>query len=184
MPNFKRACALIMLCVVIFNTAGYYALFIVAQRQLAAHVLQRIETNSDELGGNLIFAIPLEVPYAPESQEYTEIDGEIMFHGEVYRTVRQKIHHNMLYVICVKDENSSESRKIMADYSRLFSGQEAQHANSTVRIINTLSKYYTVTDQPFKPTDRSSFGYLNFRPFTNLYTHIGCNLIFHPPKFC
>ncbi|MEJ0056654.1 MAG: hypothetical protein WDN75_13965 [Bacteroidota bacterium] len=182
MPVIKRLCGLFFLFLIVFNMIGYYALFLLAQQQLARPVLQRIETNSGELGGNLIFAIPLEVPYSGDSDEYTRVEGEIMYHGEVYRLVKQKFHHNMLYVVCLKDDQASETRKIMADYSRLFSGQDADHADSTIKIINSLSRDYTPVDNAIADKNDTWQQGPDFKPFTDSYFFLDDESVFHPPQ--
>ncbi len=179
----KRICSLFFLCLIVFNTIGYYGLFVLIQQQLTTPILQKIETNLNELGGNLIFVIPMELPYGSSSEEYTGADGEIIYEGDVYRLVRQKFYHNMLYVVCVKDDRSSEIRGTMADYSKLFSGQQAEHTDSNIKIINSLSKYYTLNDHKVCQIAECWYIVFDHSQYSDLYCYSNSTSVFHPPQY-
>ena len=161
---------------------GYYALLVLVQEQLTDQILQKIDTNASEMGGNLILAIPIELPYASDSEEYTRLDGEIMYGSEVYRLVKQKCYRNILYVVCIKDNQSNQVKAKMGDYSRIFSGQQGEHTNSNIKIINTLSKFY-MGEIHFAKPDRDGWCRLsNPKQFSDLYHFAISAGIFRPPQ--
>ncbi len=179
----KRFCTLFFLFLIVFNTIGYYGLLIMVQQMLTTKDLQKIEANANELGGNLILTIPIELPYASDSEEYTPLEGEIVYGGEVYRLVKQKFYRDMLFVVCIKDNQSSATRAKMSDYSRLFSGQQAEHADSNIKIINSLSKDYISVGYTVKPDHKGWCRTSNPEPITNLYCFGVSASIFHPPQY-
>jgi len=181
MNDLKRVTSFFLLLLIFFNPIGYLGLFLLVKKQLTTPILQRIETNSNEIGGNLILVIPLELSHASASEEYTRVDGEITYQREVYRLVKQKYFKNMIYVVCIKDEQREESVKTMADYSTLFSGQDAGRTNSNIKILNSFSKYYTKVTFSIRQQSISIYSPLKHNTFIELYQYMNANSIFHPP---
>ena len=167
---------------VLFNLVEYYALIFLAQKQLTEEVLQRIEANSDELGGNLILAIPLEFPYASSSEGYTRVDGQFVYEGKRYRMVKQKFYKSMLYVVCIKDDQEGNLNAATADYSKLFSGQHADRANTSFKMINSLSKDYISKTISIPPAVQS-FRTVSKPERASLYRFTFTSSVFRPPQF-
>ncbi len=178
----KRICSIFLIALIAFNTIGYYALFIIVKREFATPILQKIEANSNELGGNLIFVIPLALPYTHLEEGYTPITGEIVYEGSVYQLVKQRIYRDKVYVVCIKDDATTKARGMIADYSKLFSGQQADHADSTIKIINSISKFYTQEIHLPKVGNDGWWLELNPRPFSESYYFNHLTSVFHPPQ--
>ena len=178
----KRVFGLFFLCLVVLNTVGYYGLLLIVQNQFTTRILQRIETNAGDLGGHMILTIPLQLPYSSPSEEYTATEGEIIYEGEVYRFVKQKIYHDVLYLVCVRDNQTTRIKDQIADYSRLFSGQDADHANATIKIINSISKDYTPVSYEVKNHSQGWSASFQFEPIKDHYSLIADGSIFQPPK--
>ncbi len=179
----KRLFCAFFVLLVIFNSVEYYGLIFLAQTQMTEQVLHKIEANSSELGGNLILAIPIELPYSSDSEGYTTIEGQFVYNGEVYRMVKQKFYHSMLYVVCIKDDQSTKLNSAIADYSKLFSGKRAGSANSSFKMINSLSKDYVSKVAWPKPAYKPLTKVL-YSGFSNLYRFDFISSIFRPPQYC
>ncbi|MBS1507960.1 MAG: hypothetical protein JSS79_15070 [Bacteroidetes bacterium] len=147
----KRFIAFAGIFLIACSAVEYYALIFMAQRQLTEEVLQRIEANSDELGGNLILTIPLEYPYAAATEEYTRVDGQFVYQGENYRMVKQKFYRNILYVVCIREALEEDTPAAIADFSKLFSGEHADRANTSFKMINAFAKDYFSKQLSFSP---------------------------------
>lgn len=179
----RRLFGLLLLCLIVLNTVGYYGLLLVVKNQLNRKVLQRIETNANELGGNLILTIPIQLPYSYDSDEYTSSEGEIIYEGEVYRFVKQRFYQDMLYLVCIKDNQSTRIRDQIADYSRLFSGFDAAHTDSTIKIINSLFKDYASVICSVKNESEGWAMNFDLMQLKNLYHFISDTSFFHPPRY-
>ncbi len=178
----KRFLSAVCILLIVFNSIEYYALGLLAQKQLTEQVLQKIETNSNELGGSLILAIPLEMPYLSDSREYTSVAGEFAYEGELYRMVKQKFYRDMLYVVCIKDDQSTKVHSAIADYSKLFSGERSGRTNSSIKMFNSLSKDYISKSHKVKHPSSISIR-ISTPEFSNLYGYHFTSSVFHPPQY-
>jgi hypothetical protein len=178
----KRLVSIFFLCLIVLNTVGYYGLLLIVRRQLTTKILQRIETNAGELGGDLILTIPIQMPYSEDAKEYTSAEGEIIYRGEIYRFVKQRFYHDMLYLVCKRDNQSTRLRDQIADYSRLFSGQDADHADSTIKIINSISKDYTPVVYIIRNQSEGWSSAFNIKRVSDLYLFTKTSSVFHPPQ--
>jgi hypothetical protein len=120
MSLVKRFIATLMLVLFLLNVLGYYGIFEGLKAQSEIAWSSQAGENEEGLGQTVTFAIPLAVPYATDSQEYQQIQGQFEYGGEVYQLVKQKLLRDTLYVVGVKDEASSMWGRALADYVMTF----------------------------------------------------------------
>jgi hypothetical protein len=137
----KKACGLFFLALILLNTLGYYQVLVIVDHQVREHRVSRINENEDAIGGNVILRIPMTLPYGHDDPEYRSAGGEIVLEGEVYHLVKQRLHRDTLYVVCVKDAGSTRVRNTMAEYSKTFTGQE-QKPDTSQKITPSFAKFY------------------------------------------
>jgi len=179
----KRIAGAFFLCLIVLNTIGYYGLLLIVKDQLTSRILQRIETNAGELGGNLILTIPIQTTIDPVSQEFTAAEGEIIYQGEVYRLVKQRFYKDVLYLVCIRDNQTTRLKEQIADYSALFSGHEAEHTDATIKIINSISKDYTPITYSVKNNSAGWSAIFTPKRVNDLYRFISDTYVFRPPQF-
>ncbi len=57
-------------------------------------------------------------------QHYETINGQFEKGGIVYRMVKQRLYHDTLYIVCVKDDLASKINTALADFAQSFSGHD------------------------------------------------------------
>ncbi len=179
----KRLFSLFFLVVILFITVGNYGILVIIKQQVTNQIIQKIEGNAEELNGNLVFTFPITLPYSTDSEEYTRVDGEIVYGGEVYRLVKQRLYQGTLYVVCIKDKKSKWANKLIGDFAKSVSGQ-TQDGNSTVILSGSLTKYYVSIERTQYHTCKGWCQLIKFIPFTNFYSFSNSRLIFRPPLNC
>jgi hypothetical protein len=178
----KKLCSLLFLFLIVFNTIGNYALLFLVKQQLSSQILQRIECNADELSGNLVLTFPITLPYSTDSEEYTRIDGEISYGGEVYQLVKQKIYQNVLYLVCIKDNKGKWANEVIEKFAESTSGQQQEQSKSGILLFGSMAKYFVLTVLSSREHNDGWCRTLKHIPLSESYSYSGSNSIFHPPS--
>jgi len=119
----KRLVAILVLHIFLLNVLGYYGV-LVGLKVHAGHELSKmLDSNMYDLGGSVTFKIPLTVPYGVNSENYHAVSGQFEKDGIVYRMVKQRFFHDTLYIVCLKDNASSEINGALSDLAQSFAGQ-------------------------------------------------------------
>jgi len=139
----KRLFCYFLLFLVLLNAVGYYGLLLMAQEHWGQTTTSRIEQNDGELTGQIIFRIPLSIPYATNTA-YTQTSGRIMYEGKVYRLVKQKLYNDTLYLVCILDDKGTILEGMLSECTRSFSNESKGHPTES-NVILPVSKYYLLT---------------------------------------
>jgi|SRR5579859_3331632 len=126
-----------MLLVFLLNAVGFYGIFIGLQFKYAQEANDRLDDDLYSTRDALTFKVPLTIPYATD-QEYKRVTGEVEHHGEVYRLVKQKLHRDTLYLVCVRDKQSKKINQALTDYVKTFSDKPMsakQHSKLSLSLI-------------------------------------------------
>lgn len=154
------------------------------QHDLETKANELIDSHISEISGNLIFTVPVTVPYPPAMSEYTRIDGEINFEGHAYRMVKQKVQGNLLYIVCVKDDRTQVAVDEINEIIAAVSGQQSKESTSNgLKVANLLLKYcdLTVTSRNISAT--GWIRNVGFVSHDSIYRYDGADELFHPPSF-
>jgi hypothetical protein len=168
----KRFCSLLFLTLIILNTVGYYGILMIIDEQHREHTLDKISENVNQISGNLVLRIPMSLPYRQDDHEYRRTNGEIVYEGEVYRFIKQMVHNDTLYIVCLRDTRSTEVRNALATYSKTFAGE--QRDTSARKDIALFAKFYVLEN----PGWSRVLGSIHSNEF---YRFIAAVRIFHPP---
>lgn len=125
----------------VMNTVGYYGLLVVVRDQVAIASVRKIKSNQNEPGANLIIKVPLSVPYQAESEIDNLSDSHFTHEGKVYRTLKQRLYKDTLYLICIHDDQTTQADHQLSDFAKSFAGDEDSQGN-TIRLISSFAKYY------------------------------------------
>lgn len=80
----------------------------------------RVKSDMYDLGSTITLKIPISIPYANDSQEYMPAEGKFEYNGEFYHLIKQRFHNDVLYVVCIKDQGSSDLTQALAEFVEGF----------------------------------------------------------------
>jgi len=176
----KKVLTLFLLVLFLLNVVGYYGVLVGLRSSVTEKWRQSVDR--DATGAQLIFKIPLAIPYAVDATEYSSVDGEFEHQGEVFRLVKQKLTHDTLYIVCVKDNASKKINQALADYVKTFSDKPF-NAKQNSKSIQPISKDFFSTTTILK-TDQSGFDVAihGHEAFSSFYSFHFQAFINQPPE--
>jgi hypothetical protein len=163
---------------------GHFMILKCAEARIAIKTHELIEQHATEISGNLILTIPTAVPYVQSADEYKQVEGQITFEGATYRMVKQSIHNDLRYIVCVKDETAAMAREEANQFIMAVSGQASHSLDAgAVKLLTTLLKsYVSINFIPQAPTGEWCLD-LRFIDSSLSYGFTSITSIFHPPSF-
>jgi hypothetical protein len=170
-----------LLVLMVFNTVGYYGILLIMECRMSDEMTALLDENGDEINGDLLLTFPLEV-YTPDSPNYERTTGELNYEGQVYRLVKQKRYHGMLYMICVKDDNSTRVRAAMGEFSNTFTNQQPDNTGSAVKLVVSFAKYCIQTDQTVHSLSSGWSQVFIFSLVSDSFHFSFDGSVFHPPQ--
>lgn len=113
----KKALAILLIAVHLLNLVGCYGLF--AKLEVIYQNRFSLRLDNDEYAGSdaITLRLPLTSTYPSKNTDYQRVEGKFLYEGEVYQLVKQKTYNNTIYLICVKDNKSTELRDKLQDYT-------------------------------------------------------------------
>ena len=120
----KRLIAIAVLHVFLLNVLGYYGILLGLRAHAEKELSEMLDSDMYDLGGSVTFKIPLTVPYGVNSEFYERVSGQFEKDGITYRMVKQRLFHDTLYIVCVKDDLASKINNALADLAQSFAGQD------------------------------------------------------------
>jgi hypothetical protein len=168
----------------VLNAIGYYSFLVVVKDHMSQRTRAKLETGMHDVGGSLIVKVPVTLPYGMEtSGSYESARGEIIFEGNVYQRIKQRMYGDTLYVMCIRDTEATAAKHQIDRYSRTFAGSDSeQDSQAGIRIITSWAKYYfsevhTLVAQ-YEGWGRTQlYGYPG-----RFYSYRESSVIFHPPS--
>jgi hypothetical protein len=176
----KKVCGLFFLTLILLNTLGYYQVLVIIDHQVREHRVNRINEDEDAIGGNAILRIPMTLPYGHDNPEYRSAEGEIVLEGEVYHLVKQRLHRDTLYVVCVRDAGSTKVRNAMAEYAKTFTDQQ-QKPGTSQKITPAFAKFYLPGATNFHANQSGWSQVIRRVNNTDHYTFSSRSDLFRPP---
>lgn len=179
----RKGISILMSVLVLFNALGFYGLFIGLEysNELSQHRL--FNNDSYDRSLEISIKVPLAVPYALDQSDYERVDGDFEYNGEFYRLVKQKLSHDTLHIICVRDFDSKKIHLALQDYVKTFTDKHPEGKTSAKTSLNFLKDYF----QPQFSIIKLSTGWssdvevnTSLQNFTPDYFHD----IVHPPERC
>ncbi len=147
----KRGFSIFLLAIFLLNVLGYYGVFVGLQFKNIQELQARFDDDDYAREHEVTIKVPITIPYATDSREYTRVDGEFEHEGEVYRMVKQKLQKDTLYIVCVKDITSKDIKQALADYVKTFTDKPVSEKSQSKSLQN-LIKDYMVTSTTLEST--------------------------------
>lgn len=137
----KRGFTIFLLALFLLNVLGYYGIFLGLQFKTEQDMKALFDQEEALPQQEITIKVPLTVPYATDSREYTRVDGEFEYQGETYRMVKQRVTSEALYIVCVKDSKSDNIKQALADYVKTFTDKPVNEKGNAKNIQNFIKDY-------------------------------------------
>ncbi len=162
---------------------GFYGVFVGLQFKYAQEANNSFDRDQYSAADEMTFKVPLAVPYSTDQEEYQRVNGEFEHDGEVYRLVKQKLVHDTLYVVCVKDVRSGTINRALADYVKTFTDKPANSKQHNGKTALSFVKEYVSTGVSVQSLTSGWDKPVTYGEFVAKYLSIHTSRIKYPPRF-
>lgn len=112
----KKAIAILLLTIYVFNLGGYHALFAFLQQKAASQIIEQLDNGSYQSADLIEVKIPYPLPYAANWPDYQRFDGEADINGIHYNYVKRKMSNDTLYLLCIPNREKTKLAAAKNDY--------------------------------------------------------------------
>ena len=113
----KKPIAILLLTVHLFNLGGYSLIFRYLIRQSNTKFVKQLDRHAYNDADLVEISIPLHLPYSQNSSAFERIDGSVENNGIHYNLVKQRIHNDTLYIMCLPNEQKTQLAKGKTRYA-------------------------------------------------------------------
>lgn len=121
---------------------GYYGVFVGLQLKITQQLKQNFD-DENYRHQEITFKIPLAVPYSTDAKEFSRVDGEFKHKGEVYRLVKQRLHSDTLFIVCVKDNTTKRINQALEDYVKTFTDKPVSSKGNSKNTQSLIKDFLT-----------------------------------------
>lgn len=123
----------LLVAILLLNVFGYYGVFMGLQYQNDREISTRLDQENYNPEETITIKVPLAIPYMGET-DFERVKGDFEYQGEIYKLVKQRLSHDTLSIICVRNETGKKIKVALADYVKTFTdkGQDAGHHSKVV----------------------------------------------------
>jgi hypothetical protein len=137
----KKLLSLLLVVLLLFNVLGYYGLFLGLQYQNSQQMIAKFDAEEYSNSETITIKVPITIPYASDSRDYERVNGQFEHEGEFYRLVKQRLLHDTLFIVCVKDMQSKNIHQALTSYVKTFTDKPVDNHSNT-KAFSLLSKDY------------------------------------------
>jgi hypothetical protein len=177
----KRSLTIVLLFLFLLNVLGYYGIFIGLQFANEKEMKALFDDDNFLPTEEITIKVPITIPYANDSREFTRVDGEFDHEGEIYRMVKKRYISDTLYIVCVKDNTSKEIKQALNDYVKSFTDKPSSEKGSTKTIQNFIKDYLS-SSTTLQLVESGWNKVLTHRTYTSVYESLAIQLNSPPPK--
>ena len=142
----KRAAAILLLFIFLFNWFGYRLLSDYLQHRADTQLESQLDQDQYNEASLIEIRVPLNMPYQSISSNFERYDGEIEFNGIHYKYVKRKIDKGALVLLCLPNEHRMQLQNARDEFFKLVNDlqQSGQSKNSTPAnsIKNPVTEYW------------------------------------------
>lgn len=120
----KRFLAYFNLSIFLLAVLGYYGILSGMKAHSGKRLTKKLETEMYDLGGNITVKVPFSLPFEVTSEYYEREDGEFEMDGETFRIIKQRHYNDTLYIVCIRDEQTTRIKSAIHDLVQTFAGQD------------------------------------------------------------
>lgn len=137
----KRGFTIFLLALFLLNVLGYYGIFLGLEFRNKKEMKALFDDEDSVIQQEITVKVPITVPYASDSREFTRVDGEFEYVGETYRLVKQRVISDTLYIVCVKDDQSKSIKQALADYVKTFTDKPVNEKSNSNTVPNFIKDF-------------------------------------------
>lgn len=174
----KRAAAILLLIIFMFNWFGYRLLSGYLQHRADTQLESQLDQHQYNEASLIEIRVPLNLPYQNISSGFERYDGEIEYKGIHYKYVQRKVDNGELVLLCLPNENRMKLQNARNEFFKLVNDlqQSSKNNNSTPAgsIKNPITEYWQQENswrlQAFTAPLHHYTGYALLLPATPLIT--------------
>jgi hypothetical protein len=141
----KRAAAILLLIIFLFNWFGYRLLSDYLQLRADTQLESQLDQHQYNEASLIEIRVPLNMPYQNISTSFERYDGEIEYKGIHYKYVKRKVTNGELVLLCLPNENRMKLQNARDEFFKLVNDlqQSSQDKNPTpASIKNPITEYW------------------------------------------
>lgn len=141
----KRAVAILLLIIFLFNWFGYRLLSGYLQHRADAQLESQLDQHQYNEASLIEIRVPLNMPYQNISSGFERYDGEIEYKGIHYKYVKRKVANGELVLLCLPNETRMKLQNAREEFFKLVNDlQNSQEKNPTPAnsIKNPITEYW------------------------------------------
>lgn len=139
--GLKKAVSIFLVFLLLFNALGFYGLLRGLQYKTAQDLVKRLDKQQYSKDETITIKVPFAIPYQLDTNGYERIDGEIEYNGEFYRLVEQKLEHDTLFIVCIRDHASTRIKQALEDYVKTFTDKPAHTKNTGKTFVSFIKDF-------------------------------------------
>ena len=179
----KKVITISVLIIFLLSGVGLYGILVGMQLRLTLEAEKAIDEDRYATTETITLQVPLTLPYSLNEHGYQRVTGEFEHQGEVYRLVKQKLHRDTLYIVCVKDNNSKKINQALADYVKTFTDRPFNAKQQGTKLAYSLSKDYLNSGIDIENDSDGWRECVPYGDFAHQYSSSYSMRIKYPPKF-
>ncbi len=86
--------------------------------QVTNNLLWRLDADNYSSDDAIVLSLPLSMPYPAHTGEYMRVNGDFDYDGHHYRLVKQKVEHDTLFIVCIRDHESMKLANALSEYTK------------------------------------------------------------------
>ena len=142
----KRAAAILLLLIFLFNWFGYRLLSDYLQHRADTRLEAQLDQQQYNEASLIEIRVPLNMPYQSISSNFERYDGEIEFNGIHYKYVKRKVENGQLVLLCLPNETKMRLQSARNEFFQLVNDlqRSSQSKNSTpaAEIKSPVTEYW------------------------------------------
>ena len=142
----KKLFAILVLIVFLFNTGGYYIFFWGLHFNATAKLTQKLNQGDYSSEETYEFKIPLTVPYPIYGGGFDRAYGDFEHEGEFYSLVKQKLEHDTLFIVCIKNKKKQQLSKAFTEYANVSNDTGNTASKAGNELLSKLMKDFNGSD--------------------------------------
>jgi hypothetical protein len=130
-----------------FNLVGYRWLFNAIEEKATARLENNISAGKYSDDQLVEIKIPLNMPYYTD-KDYENVYGETDFNGKHYRYVKRKVSNNILYLLCLPNEEKTNISLAKNEFTKAVNDIPSgkQGSQPKTELFKLLTSEFRVTE--------------------------------------